>query len=346
MENKNEVRSPEELYKNLPIDEATGKRQIFIDASALKNASCFRHLWWTVVECYQSTHEKAHRMAFGSAIHLFLEDIYKGIPVKAAIERAVEYYKPYNDSLELSLYEFRTTTNLIKICLAYVKAYSSKGFGGDVVNIWDGTYDFIPHKDKQGKPLVEYKFAIPIWANDYIDLILSGTIDLVASYNSIPHVLVDHKTTAMKVDDKFFAPYDWDIQPMLYCKVWKEANNLDYYPPFIINGIGCKKPTEKAAKEGRFDGVEFKRGGLIQYDESQMKWFDIWLGRNIQKLIANLMLWGKNYEPSKDYNMSACKSIFGQCKYFSICKLPINMQQIKLQNDYVVHHYNPLKFRD
>jgi len=341
----NQPKNPDELYKNLPLNPDTGKRQIFIDASALKNSSCFRNLWYTVVMGYQTHSDKEHKLAFGSAIHIFLEDLYKGIAIKPAIERAVAYYKPYNDTLDLTVFEFRTTNNLIKICKEYIRNFSANGFGGEVLT-WNDQFDFKPHVGKDGKPLVEYKFAIPIWANDYIDLMLSGTIDLVSRYNTIPHLLVDHKTSAMKIDEKFFAAYDWDIQPMLYCKVWKEANKLDYYPPFMINGIGCKKPTAKAEKDGKFDGVEFKRSGLIQYTDNQMTQFDIWLGRQVQKLIANLMLWGKNYEPSKDYNMAACKSIYGQCKFFSICKLPLNMQQQRIETAYNIHHYNPLAFRD
>lgn len=338
--NKVEV---ERLYNNIPVNPQTGKRQIFIDASALKNSSCFRNLWWTSVEGYQLHGEKNHKLAFGSAIHLFLEDLYKGLPAKDGILRAVEYYKPYNDSLNLTLYEFRTTNNLIKICKEYVKQFTNSH---NNMESWLNEYDFIPLKDKESKPLVEYKFAIPIWANEHIDLMLSGTIDLICSYAGMPTLLVDHKTSAMTVDEKFFYAYDWDIQPMLYCKVWKEANKLEHYPPFMINGIGCKKPTLKAEKEGVFDGVSFKRSGIIQYSDSQMKQFDIWLGRQIQKFIANLMIHGSNYDAAKDYNMAACKSIYGQCKYFGVCKLPLDMQKYKIESTFIRSHYNPLTFRD
>lgn len=327
----------DKLYSYIPVDEQTGKRQIFIDASALKNGSCFRHLWWTAVDGYQLNDSKDHRLAFGSAIHIFLEDLYKGLDRKAAVTRAVDYYAPYNATLNLTPYEFRTTTNLIKICKAYMEEYNSN---------FSFNMDFNPLKDKDGKPLVEYKFAIPIWANRQIDLLLSGTIDLVSEYHSIPLVLADHKTSAMTMDEKFFNPYDWDIQPMLYSKVWKEANGLDYYPPFIINGIGCKKPTQKAEKEGVFDGAVFKRSGIIEYTESQMKWFDTWISRQLHKIIANLTLHGNNYDASRDYNMAACKSIYGHCKYFGVCKLPIERQADKLAASYSQNHYNPLKFRD
>ena len=323
-------------------NQETGKRQVFIDASALKNSSCFRNLWWSIFEGYQGSNDKNHKLAFGSAIHIFLEDYYIGKSIKDSINRAIEYYKPYNETLDVTPREFRTVSNLIRICKAYAEEY------GTAAHIWETEKAIEPLKDIDGKPLVEYKFAIPIWANEHFDLLLSGTIDLVATYHGYPCVLIDHKTTAMAMNDKFFDNYDWDIQPMLYCKVWKEANKLEEFPHFVINGVFCKKPTEKGEKSGIFDGVLFKRSSLISYSNDQMVEFDKWLCKKLHNIIANLSLISENpkFDPAIDYNMAACKTVYGDCKYFKVCSLPKENQSIKLDISFIKHHYNPLKFRD
>lgn len=318
------------------------KRQVFIDASALKKATCFRHLWWTIFYGYKHGGEKAHKMAFGSAIHLFLEDIYKGKTVKEGIVRAVEYYQPYHDTLDLTVREFRTIPNLIKTCQEYVKAHN---FKNDSIIF---STDFEPHTAKDGSKLVEYKFAIPIWTNAKYELILSGTIDLIAKTHGLPLVLVDHKTTALANKPEFFKPYEWEVQPMLYSKVWKEANKLDFYPPFMINGIFCKKPTEIAAEKGEFDGVSFNRSSLMQFAPDKMREFDIWLSNQIYKVVGALteITENPNYDPALDYNMAACHSAYGMCKYFSACKLTKQYQKNKLETSYTKELYNPLTFRD
>src|ERR1041384_1980928 len=99
------------------------KRIIFIDASALKESSCFRRLWNKIYFGYKNKETKEHKKEYGNGIHVFLENYYSLLPLKECVEKAIDYYKPFNETLEESLYEFRTENNLIKICKRYSELY-------------------------------------------------------------------------------------------------------------------------------------------------------------------------------------------------------------------------------
>lgn len=349
----------------------SNKKQIYIDASALKNSACFRRLWWTIVECYKldfkdeleivlepishpdnpatrKINRLDYKMAFGTAFHIFLENYYKLKPIEECANLAIEYYQPYNDNLYPSPREFRTNTHLLNCIKKYKEHYPRQRDGEKFLL---GPDDFQPHIDKLGNPKIEYKFAIPFWGNDKYDLFISGTIDMIAEYCGIKELLIDHKTNAPKsfedkAIDSFFAPYSFDIQTMLYSKVYKELNDLDYYPQVMINGIFLKYATAAASKEGIFDGVLFKRSTNFQYTNEQMRWFDGYLARKLSLLISYLD--GRQGEnlPEDNFEMSACK-MYGLCPYFKACSTEDkNFQSIILQTQYVRHHYNPLKFRE
>lgn len=312
------------------------KIPIYFDASALKDSSCFKKFWLHVVESWKPIGggHGDYRMAFGSAIHKFNENHYKGGDRKRGMQQALDYYTPWNTNLNITQWEFRTSSNLLKICQKYHDRFAND------------PSDFKPLIDKDGKKQVEYKFQIKIWENEKYILYLCGTIDLICSYEGYPILLVDHKSTSSKNDQYFFKDYDWNIQTMLYSKVWREANNLDYYPPVLINGIFCKKPTKKAMDDGIFDGVEFDRSAPIQYDDDRMARFTEWINSRIKSIIYYLQNEGNpNINPLENYDMSACRK-FGLCEYFDVCKLPTEMQRGALEGGFEIHKYNPLRFRD
>ena len=315
----------------------SNKIPIFFDASALKNASCFRHFWRSVVQGYKSKGKEArgHAMAYGSGIHKFLEVLYKGGTKRDGLQVALDYYTPWDKTLNLTNFEFRTASNLLKVCNKYHRVFLS-----------NDKLDFTPLTDKDGKKLVEYKFSVKIWENDTYILYLAGTIDLICEYEGYTNLIVDHKSTSVREDHgKFFSQYDWDIQPMLYSKVWREANGLDNYPPVLINGIFVKKPTKKAEEAGgMFDGVEFDRSGVIEYDDDRMSKFTDWLNKRVKSIIYYLE--NPLLNPLDNYEMAACKSIYGTCPFFGVCKLPEEYQASALEQEFEIIKYNPLKFRD
>lgn len=140
-------------------------------------------------------------MAFGSAIHKYLETVYKGGTFKEAANCALDYYKPYNETLGNSVFEFRSSKNLLLTCEAYHRRYGNGNRDSLLINT-DNEFKPLIDTTNNNTPQVEYKFQIPVWENSVYQLFLAGTIDLVCSYAGYDLVLVDHKSTS-KLSDKF-----------------------------------------------------------------------------------------------------------------------------------------------
>lgn len=337
-----------QIITDKPVTTPDGKKIVFIDASILKGYSCKRNFFWTAKENYQKKHESKTALAFGSAVHIFLEHFYRGLSVTEALKKAETYYAPHNANVRASEKEYRVTSHLLNTCILYAKRYPRNREGNSLVH---SSHDFIPLFDSESNKAVEYKFAIPLWSNDKYQLVLTGTVDLPCKYVGYPLILADHKTTSTYISeaDKLFEGYKLDIQTMLYSKVYRECMNLPYYPPIVINGIFLKKPTIKAEKEGIFDGADFKRSGIIEYKDDQMETFNVWFDSVVKEIIEILSLAtsvemaGEKY--NYPYNLSACHSIYGKCKFFEVCKLPRQFHDGVLKDSYMVKQYNPLKFR-
>lgn len=324
------------------------KRTIFIDASSLKHISCFRKFYRMVVKGYKTkdSYKSDVPMAYGSAIHKFLEGYYNCLPMTKCVDMATEYYKPYSENVGYSPREFRYNNNLINCCKEYQKQYPRlKNETDDIITHHN---DFQPHLNEKDKKTVEYKFAITIYENDNYILVLTGTVDLVCSYAGIDILLVDHKSSSSSAEysDNFFDDYVLDIQTMLYSKVYKESLKLDYYPMVLINGIFVSKPTQKAEKEGIFDGVEFKRSAPISYSAEQMETFNTWYDITVAGIINQL---NNNFKEAENiYNLTQCKAGYNnshKCQYFDVCKLPKKFHAGALESNFFVKIYNPLEFR-
>lgn len=308
----------------------SNKKIIYINSSALKSFSCKRKLFYTIYDGYTlDSNAENISLAYGNAFHKFLEAYYKGAKVTEACNIAVEFYKTFNDILT-SEKEFRTTSHLISSITEYAKRYKTD------------PNDFKPLLDNENKPIVEYKFAYPIHSTETYDLILVGTLDLVCSYLGYKTVVVDHKTTSSSYNyrENFFHGYEHNIQTMLYTKVWKEANNLDEYPPVVINGIFLKKETIAAKKQNIFDGVNLDRSTFIIYNEEQMKEFEKWLDISLQEIV-NLLDTNDLYQP----NFSFCHATFKTCEFFNACKLGNLFRETYMNARFIKKPYEPLKFR-
>ena len=319
--------------------------QIFIDASLLKDGSCFRRIWWRAALNRQPEYRRDnYKLAFANALHYFMESYYKDFSVKDSIIKAINYYKPWEEKIQTwSNFEFRSTTNLMKICKTYAKLYPRD------VN------DLVPLSNDKGEPTVEYKFSVPyfITPNGLYQIFLCGTLDIIAAYQGYKMLLVDHKTDSFagkteETRQNFFDSYEMNIQTMFYSWMYKRELALDFYPPVMINGIFPKKPTVKAADENRFDGVIFQRSPIIEYSNEQMENFQKWLVRKLGLITEFVCALSNDKDEGSDvYELAACNVNYGRmCEYFNICKLPEKFHKAQLENKYVEEQYNPLAFRD
>lgn len=318
------------------------KIKIFIDASALSDSACFRRLWMTIFHGLKPKSGREYKMEYGNALHIFAEHYYKrDMSTKEAAALAANYFQPYAENVPLDMFEFRTETNLLKTCLAYKQAFPKTS-----------EIDFKPLTDElTGKPLVEYKFAIPIWSGEYFELILCGTMDLICAYGGYEAVIVDHKTTGKKNKIEFFRQFDLTPQTMLYSLCGKEILKTEYFPPVLINAWFLKKPTQKAEKEKVFDGVSFERSSMFEYTQEQMSEFKLWLDKKFEKIIMYLEGYNPSSktfspDPMEDYDYSVCHNGYTTCEFFDVCSIAKKFRQGIMDTDYKKRTYEPLKFRE
>lgn len=326
------------------------KKIIHVDASMLKRLNCFRFYYRRAILSKTNQVRSNYKQAFGTAIHKFLQDFYTGKPFQECLASATEYYKDYVvDVPDNNVYEFRFMAHLQKTCLEYAKLHVRQQREDGVWKLQDHDFQPFVHKEQvpggKEKPSLETRFSIPVFENEQWILCLSGTIDMVCKYGGHDLVLVDHKTSATKNKDKFITDFELDIQTMLYSKVFKELNGLDYYPPIVINCLFLKKATQKAEKEGTFDGVELITSPIMSYSNEIMMDFDHFLQGKVGWIVKHLLL--DCVEAESDYNYSACHGNYGEnCEFFDVCKMPREFHEAALENHFQVFDYNPLKFQE
>lgn len=319
------------------------KLTIYLDASALKEASCKRKLIYTIFYGF-TTHTKLqnYKAAYGSAIHKALEFWY-GLPFEqrneanelVAIQKALLYYEPYGPYISTKPTEFRTPSHLEQALKQYFINYQPE------FDNW-----------KPIGNLLESKWLFPIFSNDQFEIILCGTIDSFLDYLG-EECYGDHKTTGFFGED-FFDKYSFDVQMMLYS--WYIERMIGRRLPCVINGVFLKSWTKKAkeSKPPYFDGVSFQRSQKIKFSDSQMKWFEGWLMDKVEliKTWVNTYIkptqsesFGPAEITSHLANISYCNAGKLPCQYFNICKQAPEIQD-RLLSGLLKHPYEPLRFSE
>lgn len=331
---------------------STTKKIIYLDASTLKSSACLKYVYLHNIKGLKPAEEtgKNFKMNYGTACHAALGSPFNNKPAEhgyysgenqaACIRKALNHYAPYEEEAMLSKWNSWQHSEHLRQTLTLYFALNK--FGEDGIK---------PLLDSAGNPILEQKFAIPIWSNDSYEIALSGIIDMQCEYFGT-HCILDHKTHAITMFDganpvkKFFNMFRMDVQTQFYCWIDKMANRRNHYLPILINGIFLKKPTEKALKQGVFDGCILERSPLIEYSDVQMLEFTGWLDKKLEKLKELLNALDVEKAFFKEFERSVCHN-YGGCKFFKACELgDINSQRIVLESEFFTQEYNPLTWRD
>jgi hypothetical protein len=333
---------------------STKKQIIYLDASTLKSSACMKYLYLHNIKGLKSraTGKNDFKMHYGTAVHAALgspfnevtgphkHGYYSGESIRSCLEKALNLYRPYEEDALMSKWSsWQHSEHLRQTLTLY---FELNHLGADGIE---------PLKDSKGNAILEQKFAIPVWSNDNYEIALSGIIDMRCLYFG-QHVIMDHKTHGVTFFDgadpvkKFFNQYKMDVQTMFYVWIDKMANKRQDYLPIVINGIFLKKPTEKALKQRIFDGAIIERSRAIQYDEGQMRRFELWIERKLSTICSHLN--SPNPEESffADDERSVCSN-YGGCKFFNTCELgDLISQRMSLDTEFDSVEYNPLLWRD
>lgn len=297
------------------------KITIHLDASALKESSCPLRLQRIILHGLQKEGQVYYKLAYGTAFHKFLQNWYCNKPLEECLEIATDYYLPFLQQLQEE--DFHTLSHLRASLQHYAKIYPRESDG------------IVPMG-------VEEKFSWPCREGSWYRIVLSGTVDLPATFHGIK-CIIDHKTSGTYQIESYFKEYSLSIQGMFYVLMDKVITGRDYYLPLVINGLFLKKPTIAATKLGQWDGVKLQRSNIIEYSPAQMEFFKDWLEKKINEIVLLLESFGNEDWP---YELSACQQKFGLCKFFDLCATDKEFRAMKIKNSFVKSHYNPLQFQD
>jgi hypothetical protein len=306
-------------------DPVSGKHIYMIDASLLGISDCLKKVDYIHNEGL-TTPDAQFKMDYGNGFHKFAGAIDSGVEYIQALQTALQFFLP--KCIYVPEEDFRTVDHLNMVCQTYYKYWYKEG------------RDIYKTKVINGKPAVELAFCFPYRTTPTYDVLLTGTIDKIATFDGRDFVM-DRKVTALWRKQNFFDGFELDPQLKFYSWVCKRYGLSEYYMPGIIDGVFIKKPTEKTKNKitgklelnKEWNGVSFERSAPMEYSEESMIEFEEWVVDKIDTIIKA--------EETKTFrrNFNCCSDVYGMCQFSGLClgRKPIEM--------YERRDYNPLKFQ-
>lgn len=315
-----------------PTVEPPKKRQVFVDASLVKISSCFRRVWNTGIEGYRSGINSVD-IEYGQAFHVFakvIKDDESEAAFQHACKAATEYFTktPY---MPKSNKKWMTIDHLKKTLF-------------DWQQHWETHTDSLETIRIEGAKTTELKFAIPYYADDQFEIILTGTMDSICRQKGGgPYVIKDYKTTSMWDNEGYLWGYNLDPQLKFYRFIVGEYARLypqSIYGDMIAKGCGCMI-------EGIFlsstNPATIKRGDVKFFKGTEMEEFKVQLDMFIRRLIRNLQI--GEAPPKEGMFNGACSTKFGMCSFAGACAAPDDIAaRFILKNNFTQREYNPLHF--
>lgn len=318
------------------------KKLIRIDASSMGDLHCWLKFYRRVVEQY-STPKESVKICFGSAWHIFRENLALTKEASISVSRALKYYKElwHGDKLDITKdVEWYAPAYLVDVCMKYVTEYGET----------DANRDFKYIRGDDGKPKVEQTFSIEFYEDEYVKILVQGTIDEIGKFQNGGCIAFgDDKTTGTwKVNDYLpehfmknqLRTYYWALK-----KLASESTREDYKSLFqgrvggFITGVFLKKEVDK---------VTFKRSDVFYFTEEDMSEYELMLVEICKKLSDSYQKFqtGSNLLPREGIMNNTCSGNYGTCLFTPVCKAPSREVGNRiLESRYTQKSYTPLAFR-
>lgn len=312
---------------NLSKDPVTGKTIVFINASALKQSSCFLRLFRVVAEGYRGLCN-FNDVEFGQAFHLFAKTMAEtNGDLAASLAVARKYFK----ETPMLINPKKKHLDDLRLCSVLTEYWINK----------KKTDDFEIFS-ADGKPAVEVYFKNRYYEDEYFIVYLVGTIDKIGKFERGCNAIGDYKVTSAWDTNEFFLSHELGCQLRFY------VFNLLLYarqnPDHFIAEI-AKKPIG-AFIEGIFlkskDVTEFKRSRIFFFDEEDLDEF-----RKMLDLVIGKILWHIREEktpPREGILNGSCGGGFKLCNFYSVCNAPNEIAREHILRDcFKQEVYNPLR---
>jgi len=319
-------------------DFMTEKLTIRIDASSMGDLHCFLKFWRKVIEQYTTPKENVS-MVFGSAWHVFREELAKSESESLSIGKAVRFLNTHiAKGLEIpDKYAHLTPAFLTLICIKYTEQFGTS----------DKTREFKFIRNEKEEPLVEYTFSIKVFEDDYVIIYLQGTIDEIGRFNNGNIIAFgDDKTTHSWNINVYLSQHKMKNQLRTYAwairHLAKEAEQDNPYKGIFsgriggfINGVFLNKDMEK---------IQFKRSDIFFFTHEDLQEYEDMLTEVCRALSAHVE---HKLLPNRGGIMNnTCSGNFGDCPYIAICAAPSkDVGQRLLDSFFVKKSYEPLMFR-
>lgn len=309
----------------LEHDPISGRYILRIDASAYKESDCLEYVRLKIIEGYTpptgdgNNPMKLGVLEYGTAFHKGLQLRAQGAPFSDQLQAVTTHYSQPDIYIPDS--DFRKIGHLANCYFQYDQFWTKEG---DLI---------IPIKHGD-KALAEYRFMYPFYRTDKVEVLLCGTIDLIATYVGQP-VIVDHKTTAAWDSRSYLDEYYLSPQLMTYKWVYDKLTGGDV--GCVVNGIFLAKDNRN----------KFKRSDLIQFSDWQVSQHMNHMTSRVVQIVGlieynlthDIIDWPRNY--------CCCVKRYGEksspCAFTNVCRAanPRDAQTI-LDSGFERKMYNPM----
>lgn len=299
--------------------------------------ACWRKSEFALV--YSRVSGRSAALTYGSAIHLALEQYYRG---ETDPEKIMVAGMPEFEANPPSLSEWRNIEKYRETITKYIAKYSKDDSFtidklGDTLMVEQPfstplceleINDFIPYDASMllpaGTPITEGKLFIRRLFVQW-----TGVIDLLIRDGSDQsRGIVDHKTTSIG-GPTYYDGFDLTQQFRGYC--WA-ATKISGEPVLkaMANVIEGRKPTKTGVS------LEFQRKWITYLPEKISTW-----ETDMKAIIADFM--SKLVKGHFPENTHSCVGKYGKCEYFDVCRLEQKLQLHLLNTDiYTNNVWNPL----
>lgn len=322
------VAAPKEM---LSVRVDNGVTRVKINSSSLSVIQeCMRKAQYSLKEKWTSAEEPSTTV-YGSAIHKALEIFYKGDPAERKL--------PSLDQLELMSYGHLLPHEENDLLLRAFRGFLERAEAlkalptEDKHSLQSGAYlmwhyfktylddPYVAYVDAQG-PFVEREFTFRLFEAHNLTIDYFGTIDLVVQNTQTGAILVtDHKTTSI-VGNDFYNRLKPNHQYTGYLLGARTVYGLQTNE-FFVNALQKKaKPVKPATP-----GPHFPRQ-ITARDEADFEEFKDTVVSSVVSYVAAMKsdVWPLG-------NVNSC-SMYGGCKYLSICSAPKQMRENILSAKY------------
>jgi len=342
------------------------KTIIKLNASSLPLLRCTLMWYRTVVQGYTGGIKSA-KLVYGSAVHRYIDTMFKTEGnMRLAIESALaEFRVPKSDDrksqhLSDEKHMLVTCFNLwdqslskeqdFDIIKLHTKCWYCKGTGVDDVDLDPA---IIPpkvtpckHCDKgiRLQAATEVTFELPYYEDDYIKVLLCGTIDKIGKIRNGCYAVGDYKTTSTWDADTHLNSFE--LGPQLRFYVFAVKLMAQLAPESALGQIG-------ATQMGAFiDGIylkpkasdnSYKRSIVFQFKQEEMDEFRLLLSKAISHI--SYVVQHDKWNIREGILNGSCdnKNKFGKCDYWFVCKAQSpEIGQILLDRDFQRKPYDPI----